>query len=263
MYKDVDLYWFSGTGNTLFIAQKAKEILETRGYRCTLTAITRTCSVPAETGKTLGICVPVAVQGTYPIVWNFLKKIPAGQGNDVFLVDTLGKYSGGIKGPVKHILTKKGYKPAGAVELVMPNLFMKKAEEAGREQKIADAVEQLAVFCRHLDAGTAEWKDIPLYSDIMSSFFRSKRLAELWTKLFRKTVAGTCINCGTCVRLCPQNCVDADSRHIDEKSDACILCQRCMEYCPVNAVSMGNIPFIKNRLISLAEMERALNSRNV
>ena len=262
MYNDVGLYWFSGTGNTLFIAQKAKEILETKGHCCTLTAITRTCSVQEGTGKTLGIFVPVAVQGTYPIVWNFLKKLPAGQGNEAFLVDTLGKYSGGIKGPVKHILKKKGYKPVGAVELVMPNLFMKKAEENDRQAKIENAVEQLTAFCQRLDAGTAEWQDIPLYSDVMSSFFRSKRLAKLWTKVFRKTVAGTCINCGTCVRLCPQGCIDACSRHVNAKSDKCILCQRCMEYCPVNAISMGDSPFIKNRLIPLTQMEYALGSQS-
>jgi ferredoxin len=261
MQRNVEIFWFSGTGNTLFIARKAKEILDTKGYHCTLSPITRTAVVQAAADTATGIVVPVAVQGTFPIVWNFLKNLPDGKGSEVFLVDTLEKYSGGIKGPVKKILKKKGYKPVGAVELLMPNFFMAKTEDADKKQKIEKSVQQLASFIDSLETGTAEWEDIPLYSDIMSSFFRSKMLAKLWTKIFKKNIAGTCINCGTCVRICPQDCADVNSRHIDVKSDKCILCQRCMEYCPVNAIGMGNIPFIKNKLISLSEMEHALGTR--
>lgn len=47
-----------------------------------------------------------------------------------------------------------------------------------------------------------------------------------------------CINCGTCVEVCPKNAVklDAHSRLIDRNS--CDLCGQCVERCPSEAIKM-------------------------
>lgn len=44
---------------------------------------------------------PVAVLSTYPFVWNFITSLASAFGTEIFMVDTLGGFSGGIVGPVR------------------------------------------------------------------------------------------------------------------------------------------------------------------
>lgn len=125
MTKIIDLYWFSGTGNSLFVTKKIRDKLNLLGYECSLLPIEMVDSNSISKDNTIRIIVPVAMQGTFPLVWNFIKDLPIVNNTQIFLVDTLHAYSGGIKGPIKKIVTKKGFKPIGAIEIIMPNLFLK------------------------------------------------------------------------------------------------------------------------------------------
>ena len=59
----------------------------------------------------MGLVIPVADQGTFPLVWDFINHMPETDNHTgVFLVDTMGYYSGGIIGPVGKILKKKALK---------------------------------------------------------------------------------------------------------------------------------------------------------
>ena len=53
-------------------------------------------------------------------------------------------------------------------------------------------------------------------------------------------ISDRCIGCGTCVRGCPQQCIEAGSpyRIIQEH---CLHCGSCFEHCPVQAVELSLI----------------------
>ena len=131
--KTIDLYYFSGTGNTLLVAKKMKEVFEKNNVQVSLKKIKDTDPTKINTNNTIGLAFPVAAQGTYQFIWEWIKRMPNVESTgketeytnetDVFMIDTMGLYSGGIVGPVRKILTKKGYKPIGAKEIIMPNNF--------------------------------------------------------------------------------------------------------------------------------------------
>ena len=52
------LYWFSGSGNTLFIAQKLRELLAAKGCRVELRPLEKTNPAEIATGGTLGLFIP-------------------------------------------------------------------------------------------------------------------------------------------------------------------------------------------------------------
>ncbi|WP_242993494.1 hypothetical protein [Lachnotalea glycerini] len=55
----------------------------------------------------------------------------------VFMVDTMMAFSGAIVGPLKKVLTEKGYNCIGACEIVMPNNWLpKQINEEENEKKI-------------------------------------------------------------------------------------------------------------------------------
>jgi hypothetical protein len=49
---------------------------------------------------------------TYPFVSEFIRELPTAHTNEIFMLDTLGEFSGGIIGPLREIL-KKGLPAMG------------------------------------------------------------------------------------------------------------------------------------------------------
>ncbi len=123
--KNVVIFWFSGTGNSLLVAKKVRDIYVEHGHSVSFIEIRAALQVDLSHYDTVGLIFPVAGQGTYPFVWEFIENLPNGEGKDIFMIDTMGAVSGGIVGPVKRIVSKKKFNPIGALEVVMPNNFFK------------------------------------------------------------------------------------------------------------------------------------------
>ena len=51
----------------------------------------------------------------------------------------------------------------------------------------------------------------------------------------------TCINCGTCVEVCPEDAIILKKEGIEVNLDDCILCERCAIYCPVDAIKKSTL----------------------
>lgn len=104
----IDFYYFSGTGNTLLVVRKMKEVFEEQGIAVSLFRMEATDPTAISTENMIGLGFPVAEQATYPFVWDFIRALPAASGTPVFMVDTLLLYSGGIVGPMRKIVSQKG-----------------------------------------------------------------------------------------------------------------------------------------------------------
>ena len=50
-------------------------------------------------------------------------------------------------------------------------------------------------------------------------------------------ITNACIGCGSCMRICPQNCISTDSIPFCIEQTHCLRCGNCMKVCPVGAVS--------------------------
>ena len=135
MKNNIDLYYFSGTGNTLLVVRKMAEIFQWEGYNVNLEKIELSKGFDVNTEHTIGLGFPVAILSTYNLVWDFIKSLPEVQGTEIFMVDTMGGYSGGLVGPLRTILEGKGYQPIGACEIVMPvNIFFIQDDKTNMEK---------------------------------------------------------------------------------------------------------------------------------
>ncbi|MEG3225568.1 MAG: 4Fe-4S ferredoxin, partial [Methanobacteriales archaeon Met13] len=83
----------------------------------------------------IGLGFPIAGLSTYDFVWKFIKSLPEANGTKIFMVDTLAGFSGGIVGPLREIVKKKGYQPRGAKEIIMPpNIFYIQDEKTNKKK---------------------------------------------------------------------------------------------------------------------------------
>ena len=45
-----------------------------------------------------------------------------------------------------------------------------------------------------------------------------------------------CDLCGTCVGVCPSDCINLDEHILSVDNEECIKCQKCVIICPVRAL---------------------------
>jgi ferredoxin len=48
-----------------------------------------------------------------------------------------------------------------------------------------------------------------------------------------------CDFCGTCVGVCPENCIDLSETELQIDHQICTLCHKCVWICPVEALFAG------------------------
>jgi ferredoxin len=184
----------------------------------------------------MGIAFPIAALGTYPICWEFLNKLPRTNATQAFMVDTLAEFSGGIIGPVREILRKKGFTTIGAKQIRMPsNYFVEKKREEKNNQIIRAGKKEAQKFVKDIISGNSKWGRMPGFSDLLS--FPSKS-GNAW-KLMRRLASirlnkQACTKCSLCEEACPVNNIDLEPYPIIKKE--CQLCQKCVGVCPTEAL---------------------------
>jgi len=267
--KAVDLYHFSGTGNTLLIVQSMARTFLDRGVAVRLHPIETTDSFRIAISDTLGLAFPVAVQSTYPFVWRFINALPKGEGKPAFFVDTLAGYSGGIVRPLRDLLLRKGYVPLGAKEIIMPNNLSKTpASETANASIIRKGMDQAIAFAAALATNRTEWKTGflteygMLFMYLLAIGMMSKPVQHLLSKaVFLNIDAKRCARCHLCVSLCPVGNIrlpDGKRDSVPKIGNTCQLCMRCVAYCPSSAIHFGrwNRGGERYHAVSLSEIQR-------
>lgn len=242
MVKDIiDFYYFSGTGNTLLVVKKMQETFRENGITVNLYQIEDSNPADVNTGHTIGLGFPIAELSTYNFVWKFIRALPESNAStEIFMVDTLAGFSGGIVGPIRQIVKKKGYNPVGAKEIVMPpNIFYIQDEETCQE-KVQKGLLKAEKYALDLIEGSSKWGRVPVLSDaVYYTSIASLKLTEsnFNQKLLHfKTKNAECRKCGICVKLCPVDNIKMEEGEYPEHGHKCEYCLRCTSFCPRGAI---------------------------
>jgi len=238
--KTIDFYYFSGTGNTLLVVKKMKETFQKNRTEVHLHRIEKSDPKRVNLSHTIGIGFPIAELSTYPFVWDFIKSLPPASGTEIFMVDTLAGFSGGIAGPIREIVKKKGYEPIGAKEIIMPpNFFYIQNEEASRK-KVEKGLAKAEEHANDILNRKSKWGRVPVLSDAMSSVssgllkLSGSGLSQKWFNF--QADESKCNNCGICVDLCPTGNIKMEEGEYPEHGLNCEYCMRCVSFCPQQAI---------------------------
>ena len=252
--KSATIYYFSGTGNTLLVVREILRVFAGRGIPAEMFPLERTVPRPPPSGGLLGLAFPVAAQSTYPFVWRFVEGLPPGAGTEAFMVDTLAGFSGGIVGPARKLLARKGYLPLGAAEIVMPSNFFPAARDAEKEEKTRRAgLAAARRFALSLVEGRPRWGRVPLVSDLVRGMSRAGFLWKMMRRFFPLAVdPGRCARCGLCARICPVGNIAL--KDLPVFAGRCEICMRCVSFCPAGAISVPGKKSVAYRAVELKEI---------
>ena len=250
----IDFYFFSGTGNTFLVVKKMKDIFEKNKISVNLHQIEKTDPKNVNLENVIGLGFPVAEQGTYPFVWDFIRSLPKANGTHIFMVDTLLAYSGGVVGPIRKIVKKKGYRPIGAKEIMMPNnLFPRKINLENNEIKIYNGLMKAEKYANDLLEGKSKWYRVPILSDFMAIFSQKEWTWEFFRRYYNLKIDNSkCKKCGQCVKICPVNNILMGD--YPELQTRCVFCMRCISFCPVKAIHRGKENYEIYRAINVEEL---------
>ena len=258
------IFYFSGTGNTRWAAQRLSEATGERLRFIPDELQREECKYELAPDERLGLCFPVHGWQPPAIVRRFISRmkitlpsetaVPSSETKRgalpyTYLLCTYGDSAGLAMKMTTDLLREKGLDVASYVGLTMPESyvclpFMYTDKPERERQKIAKAATALDEFVKvivkrrqgyfQLVEGMAPW----LMSHVIGQYFNRRMVSD------RKfTVdADVCLHCGRCVQECPVGDVVLTEGLPTWKHDgSCTNCLSCYHHCPVHAINYGNI----------------------
>lgn len=264
-YKKVNIYYFSGTGNALSVANWLLTLAKSNNIEGQLINIASLNFSSIETSQTDTLIIIISpIHGfNYPnLVLKFLMNFPKGN-NRIVLMNTragmkIGKFvTPGLTG-VAFILSSiilyfKGYQIRGQIPFDMPSNWI----------SIHPALKDSTVKYLHkINFQRAEKhavkifsgkRDFHAYRDLIQdillipisfAFYLAGRF--VFAKSF--FASQTCNNCGKCLKNCPVRAIIS----VHNKpfwTFKCESCMNCMNNCPKNAIQTAHILIIVSSMI--------------
>ena len=234
------IFYFSGTGNCLYIARCLAEKLGETELTFMPEALSGEMDLQADR---IGFVFPQYHCGPPNIVKRFLARVPNVRGKYMFAVVTNSQgIPGGTLILAKKLLAKQGNTLHAGFNIHMPvNDIIRKDALPVKEQKAI--LEKAMVEVDHVAQAIQLKKEIVeknfcilnwLLTGVMHPFMTAKYAAQdahFW-------VRDTCTGCETCLKVCPVGNIELK----DGKPTwlhHCEQCMACLQWCPRHAIEYG------------------------
>ena len=238
------IFYFSGTGNSLFFAQNLAVAL---GEKLLSIPAELKCGIPVggyeiSENETLGFVFPVYAWGPPKMVRDFISELTVtGAVPYVFSVCTCGDEEGKTTEVIKKALSRRSLTLSSSFAVRMPNNYIIGYDVDSPDvesTKLRNADEQLisitdTVVRRHRGVfRTLPGSQPSFKTAIINPLFNRFAMS---TSRFYATDA--CTGCGLCERICPAATIKVSGKPVWGKS--CTQCLGCLNRCPVGAIQYG------------------------
>ncbi len=241
----VMLLYFSGTGNSRWVANLLGKLLDERVYAL-LDIWGDELLLDLEEEEALGFVFPVYAWGPPALVSGFLSKVRANKiPSYVYFVCTCGDDTGKTADIFARAVQEKGWISPAGFSVIMPETYVClpgfDVDPKDKEQKkLREAVGRIEDIARYVAARTDKvdckegrfpWIKSYLIRPLFNRFMTS-------AKSFHVTDA--CISCGKCVTACPLHNVRLEKKH-PVWGQNCAMCLSCYHHCPKHAIEYGRM----------------------
>lgn len=247
MIKNGAVIFFSGTGNTRYIARLFKERFKNEGVNIDLIDIQKYEKLEKEYDLYI-IGTPIHVDMPVKILVDWIKEnIPEGNSKCI-VYHTLANdnYISNKTGLAK-IMKNKGYNVVINEYIGMPNnyyhTFFKSESDEVIKEKLESAPSRVSKIVNDFyseNRAEIEYKKDSVAIKLVYDGFL------LYSKKYPKrnfsVDASKCINCKICEDECPTKNISMDNKKITF-FNKCIGCEKCIHRCPTNAILYKNKPF--------------------
>ncbi len=241
-----EIYYFSGTGNTLMIAQKLAERLSASLVPVSFAIEKKTVRSGASV---IGIVFPVYYGNLPLMVRAFAEKLENAESKYIFAVANFGGGKGVSIKTLSRIIRSRGGRLAAGYGIQMPQNSWHKSGE--NRKKIAEKCRNTNTRKRIFASSSFlfDLLQIPLqllFDHLVKNHFiritgetknmTLEKMIPLADRSF--TVNETCGGCGICAEACPARNIQIAGKR-PQWQHRCENCLACYNWCPKKAISAG------------------------
>ena len=231
MSNDSYIYWFSGTGNSLYAAKR----LSAGIGGCRLIRITDAAPYGPVGGADakVGFAFP-SYYGNLPrAVLAFVEKLEIRPDTYIFAVVTMGAVGQGSVGAMDRALKAKGLRLNYGRGVLMPANYVigYNPADGGNKEKLLDKADaRLLASAKEISAGMQSVRTLPITANKLFNGIEELDAAF--------TTDGECTGCGLCEKICPVGNIRL-SNGKPEWMRHCEHCVACISWCPAKAINYG------------------------
>lgn len=247
------IFWFSGTGNSLFAAQTIAKAQNERLVSIAEELDKKDNSFTYEFAENelIGFAWPVYAWAPPALVKRFIGKMKITGKPFAFSVSTCGAEEGHATAVIEKELEAKGVKLSCAISLAMPSNYIIGSDvypKEAEDKMLLKAGEKLKEFNAALSKRQEGYFELlpgkmpALLTTLVNPLFN--RFA-IKTGSFYATDA--CNGCGLCERICPLHTIKVTEKPAWGK--ACTQCLACINRCPCRAIEFGKSTLSRGRYV--------------
>ena len=235
------IIYFSGTGNSKFIADGLAEMLN-ETCESIPQLIDEKQYIDIKDGENLVIVYPTYAWQPPAIVLNYLKKIKISANAVVTAITTVGGEAGNGMSVLGKALDSRGFKLTNTASVKMPDNFIAMFEMP-TEQEIKDCIVTAKSFIEKIGGLLLSKKQFTLADEGKMATLKTSLVYPLFKTLmispkkFKNN--DKCINCGKCIDICPTHNISIIANQVTWGKD-CQWCMACIQRCPFEAIEYGN-----------------------
>lgn len=232
--------YFSGTGNTEFVAKLFKDKFKEHNIEIKNIDIFKKKTI-TDDYDFLVLAAPVYVDFFPRFFINYItEKLPMGNGRKAIVISTPGGRSSVSIPEARNILVEKGYKVSIEAEVLMPNNFYhskgfkkpSKEEINLKKESAKDHIDRIVSgFINNVETTVGNSKVRELAARPIHNGFTLRY--KKWAYDTLTVDMEKCVKCCKCSKNCPTKNITVGDKFIFREN--CISCLKCIHTCPVNA----------------------------
>ena len=249
------LLYFSGTGNSLFVA---RSLCDKNDNMLSIPQLLKRGQLDISDSDSVGFVFPTYNHNIPKIVLEYLNQSTI-KSPYVFVVMTAGNGSAGAPGYFAEIARKHGLDVSYANEIIMPSNHIPMADIALEKNSDKNVERQLSTVKADINSRK---KFIPSSGSALV-----RAIIKLVLKIHPEgccnfTVSDKCVKCGICTKVCPRGNIRLiENRHYFGNN--CESCQACVHNCPRKALQVkgdkNNQERYRHKDISLQDIIKSNN----
>ena len=257
--KKMIIFYFSGTGNSLYVAKEIAKTFEHVDIVAIPQAIDEKRFV-YENYSQVGFVMPLYFMGMPVMVKEFIDKISIPNAAYIFSIVTRAYTKGLVFTEINKMLIKKGKNLNYGKYISFPDCYIRwdQAHDEKSQLKVfKKAEEQLEIIKQEIlgeDIFIQKEGEILTSTSFVVNKIWSIRLPSI-NKSFK--VSSDCIQCGICIKICPAKNIELEDNVI-KWNEKCQDCMACVQSCPSKAIYFNSRTKSKKRYrnpnISLTEL---------
>lgn len=244
----IKLFYFTSTGNSLWVVKQVTENFELAGHHVQNYDIVTHPDENTTDCDMLGIVYPVWGSTLPNPLRDLVAALPESSGQKVILIGNAGAFSGDTGIHWKNVIEKKGYDVIYVdhvflpINSVFPGFdYFRPPSPAKQEKMIAKAQSEIKRMCEEIMQGKRKYRGRNIFAKLGGHGQRDfydpiveKFKAEMYIDQER------CTACQLCYRMCPMEAIhrSEETKQLHIHTDECIMCLKCYNLCPTTAALM-------------------------